>query len=134
MKIKLEDNKWEIAINALKEINEKFSPIDKINCIAKCQKILQEAISFSMGKDNLGFEDIIQPFVYAMIKACPKNIISNYNYCELYLIDVLRKKDFGSSLSQFSLIITFIKEMKYDDLVGITEEEFGMDEIEEITK
>ena len=69
-----------------------------------------------------------------MIKSCPKNIISNYNYCELYLIDILKKKDFGITLSQFNLIINLIKEMKYDELVGITEEEFGKDEIEEITK
>lgn len=131
MKIKLEDNKWEIAINALKEINEKFSPIDKIKCVANSVKILQDAINFNTGKGSLGVDDCIQPLVYALLKSCPKNIISNCNYCNLYLNEELQKKGFGASLAQFNLIINIIKGMKHDELVGVTEEQFGKDEVEE---
>ena len=131
MKANLEPDKWEQAINTLKEVDDKFSPIDKIECVSNSLKILQDAILFSSGKGSLGVDDCIQPFVYTMIKACPKNIISNYNYCDLYLNEMLKLKGFGASLSQFDLIINIVKGMKYDELVGVTEEQFGKDEIEE---
>ena len=133
MKVKLEEDKWEKAINVLKEIDEKFSPIDKIECVANSIKILQDAINFSTGKGSLGVDDSIQPFVFAMIKACPKNIISNCNYCNLYLNENLQKKGLGASLAQFNLIIKIVKGMKLDELVGVTEEQFGKDEVEETT-
>ena len=133
MKIKLEEDKWEKAVNALKEVDEKFSPIDKIECVANSLKILQDAINFTSGKSSLGVDNIIQPFVYAMIKACPKNIISNCNYCNLYLNEELQKKGLGASLSQFNLIVNIVKGMKLDELVGVTEEQFGKDEVEETT-
>ena len=133
MKIFLEEDKWEQVINALKEIDEKFSPIDKVKCVAKSLNILQDAINFTCGKGSLGVDDCIQPFIYALIKACPKNIISNYTYCDLYLNDMLKLKGFGASLSQFNLIINIVKDLKHDGLVGVTEEQFGKDEIEEAT-
>ena len=92
MKVELEDDKWEKAINPLKEINEKFSPFDKIECMANSFKILKNAIKFSSGKKDLGVDDYLQPFTYVMIKACPKNMISNCNYCNLYLNAKLQKK------------------------------------------
>jgi hypothetical protein len=127
MEVKLEEDKWEKAINALKEIDEKFSPIDKVECVANSLTILTDAINFTSGKGSLGVDDCIQPFVYAMIKACPQNIISNYYYCSLYLNEKLQLKGFGASLSQFNLIINIVKNMKCDELVGVTEEQFGND-------
>ena len=131
MQITLEDDKWEKAIKVLKEVDEKFSPIDKIECVANSVKILQDAINFNTGKGSLGVDDCIQPLVYAMLKSCPKNIISNCNYCNLYLNEELQKKGLGASLAQFNLIINIIKGMKHDELVGVTEEQFGKDEVEE---
>ena len=133
MKVKLEEDKWEKAVNALKEIDEKFSPIDKVECVANSLTILTDAINFSWGKGSLGVDDCIQPFVYVMIKACPQNIISNYYYCSLYLNEKLQMKGLGSSLTQFDLIINIVKQMKCDELVGVTEEQFGKDEVEETT-
>ena len=132
MKVNLEDDKWEKAINSLKEIDEKCSPIDKIECMVKSLKIIQDAINFSSGKFCLGVDDILEQLKYALIKACPKNINSNYNYCDLYLNEILKLGSYGSSLSLLKVIIDKIKEMKCDDLVGVTEEQFGKDEMEEI--
>ena len=132
MKVNLEDDKWEKAINSLKEIDEKCSPIDKIECMVKSLKIIQDAINFSSGKFCLGVDDILEQLKYALIKACPKNINSNYNYCDLYLNEILKLGSYGSSLSLLKVIIDKIKEMKCDDLVGVTEEQFGKDEMEKI--
>ena len=66
-----------------------------------------------------------------MIKSIPKNISSNYQYCELYLNSELSKKQYGVILTQIGLVINIIKRMKYNDLIGVTKEEFGIDEKEE---
>ena len=69
--------------------------------------------------------------IYTIIKSKPKNICSNYQYCELYLNSDLAKTQYGVILSQIGLVIECIKKLKYDDLINVTEEQFGTDEIEE---
>ena len=66
-----------------------------------------------------------------MIKAKPKNICSNYQYCELYLNTELAKTQYGIILSQIGLVIEVIKKMKYNDLINVSEEQFGKDEFNE---
>ena len=63
-----------------------------------------------------------------MVKAKPKNIFSNYNYCRIFLDTDLSKLQYGSLLTQMGMIINIIKEMKYNELIGVTEEQFGVDE------
>ena len=92
--------------------------------------MLQNSIKFSSGKTDFGVDDLIQPLIYIMIKSKQKNIFTNYKYCELYLNKDLAKKQYGSILSQLNLIINIIERMKHNELIGVTEEEFGKDEIE----
>ncbi len=40
----------------------------------------------------------------------------------------MAKKQYGVILSQIGLVIECIKRMKYDDLIGVSEEKFGKDE------
>ena len=121
----------ENSIEYINDIDDKLTPVDKIKNFAKAIEIVQNSITFSSGKDELGVDDMIKPLAYIMIKSRPKNISSNYQYCELYLNSELSKKQYGVILAQIGLVINIIKTMKYNDLIGVTEEEFGIDEIEE---
>ena len=113
----------------LKDIDDELTPVDKIKIFKKVIEIIQNSINFVSGKTELGVDDIIKPLIYTIIKAKPKNICSNYQYCELYLNSELAKREYGIVLSQIGLVIEFIKKMKYNDLINVSEEQFGKDEI-----
>ena len=130
----INESLMEKAIEHLNNIDDKLTPVDKIKSLAKAIEIIQNSINFSSGKDELGVDDTIKPLIYIMIKSMPKSIITNYQYCELYLNSELGKKQYGVVLSQIGLIIRIVKRLKYSDLIGITEEQFGIDEIEEDEK
>ena len=119
----------EQSIEYLNDIDDKLTPVDKIKSFGKAMEILQNSINFSSGKEELGVDDVVKPLVYIMIKSKPKNISSNYQYCELFLNSELGKKQYGVILTQIGLTMNIIKNMKYNDLIDVTEKQFGIDEI-----
>ena len=121
---------WQFSMDYLDEINKKYTPQDKLKVVLKSFNILQNSITFSSGKKELGVDDTIKPFIYILIKAKPTTIFTNYNYCQLFLNDNLCKTQYGILLSQLGMIMNIIKDMKYNDLIGVTEEQFGKDEEE----
>ena len=119
---------WKISMDYLNEINRKYTPADKIKSISKSFAILQNSITFCSGKKELGVDDTIKPLIYILIKAQPKNIFTIYQYCQLFLNSDLAKKEYGILLTQIYLIMRIIKDMKYNELIGVTEQQFGKDE------
>ena len=115
---------WKNAINYINEIDDKFTPVDKLKCLGKAFSILQNSITFCSGKDEVGVDDTIPPLLYILIKSKPKNLISNYNFCSLFLNSELSKKEYGILLSQIGLVINVIKDMSYKDFINISEEEY----------
>ena len=122
------ENLWETCINYLNEIEDKFTPADKIKCISKAFTILQNSITFCSGKKELGVDDTIKPLIYILLKTKPKNMFTNYNYCQSFLNADLAKKQYGILLTQIYMIMRIIKDMKYNELIGVTEKQFGKDE------
>ena len=120
---------WKTSMEYLNEINSKYTPLDKIKSILNAFSILQNSITFCSGKKELGVDDTIKPLIYVMIKTKPTNIFNNYNYCQLFLNSDLAKKEYGILLTQIYLIMRIIKDMKYNELIGVTEQEFGKDEV-----
>ena len=116
------------AIEYINDIDDELSPVDKIKKFSKAIEIIQCAINFSSGKSELGVDDVIKSLIYTIIKSQPKYICSNYQYCELYLDSDLAKTQYGITLSQIGLVIECIKRLKYNDLINVSEEEFGKDE------
>ena len=119
---------WQFSVDYLNEINNKYTPQDKLKVVMKSFGILQNSITFSSGKKELGVDDTIKPLIYVLIKSQPKNIFTNYAYCQLFLNDNLCKTQYGILLTQLYMIMNIIKDMKYSDLIGVTEEQFGKDE------
>jgi hypothetical protein len=122
------ENLWNTCMNYLNEMEDKFTPADKIKCISKAFTILQNSITFCSGKKELGVDDTIKPLIYILLKTRPKNIFTNYNYCQYFLNADLAKKQFGILLTQIYMIMRIIKDMKYNELIGVTEKQFGKDE------
>lgn len=86
------ENLWNTCMNYLNEMEDKFTPADKIKCISKAFTILQNSITFCSGKKELGVDDTIKPLIYILLKTRPKNIFTNYNYCQSFLNADLAKK------------------------------------------
>ena len=122
------ENLWKASMNYINEMDNKFTPADKIKSIAKAFSILQNSIAFCSGKNELGVDDTIKPLIYILLKSKPKKIFSNFNFCQLFLDPELSKKQFGILLTQICMIMNIIKDMKYTELIDVTEEQFGKDE------
>ena len=103
----------------------------KLKKLRNAIDIIENLIAFSSGKNTLGIDDTTEPLIYIIIKAKPKNICSNYQYCELYLNSNLAITQYGLILSRIGIVIERIKNLKYSDLINVSKEEFGKDEIEE---
>ena len=119
---------WNTSIDYINEINNKYSPADKIKSLSKSFSILQNSITFCSGKKELGVDDTIKPLIYILLKSKPTNIFNNYNYCQLFLNSDLAKKEYGILLTQIYMIMRIIKDMKYNELIGVSEQQFGKDE------
>ena len=118
----------DISINYMSEMDKKFTPVDKIKVFIKALDILKNSMTFNSGKSDLGLDDTLQFIIYVVLKSKQKNIYRNYNYCNLFINPELGKKQFGSMLTQLGMVINIINNMKYTELIGITEEQFGQDE------
>ena len=119
---------WKSSILLINQLDEKFTPQDKVEKFGKAFGILQNSLTFSSGKKDLGIDDTISILIYVIIKAKPKNLFSNSKYSQLFLHPELAKRMYGILLSQIEMVKNIIYNMKYTDLIGVTEEEFGKDE------
>ena len=108
-------------------MDSKLTPQDKVKNFGKAFSILQNSITFCSGKKELGIDDTISTLIYVVLKSKPKNIVSNSQYCQLFLSPDLSKKQFGILMSQMEMVKNIIYDMKCKDLIGVTEYEFVQD-------
>ena len=127
----INENLIKNAIENVNDIDDELTPVDKNKKLGKVVEIMQNLVAFSSGKSGLGVDDITEPLIYIMIKSKPKNICSNYQYCELYLNPNLALAQYGFILSQIGVVIERIKNLKHSDLINVSKEKFGKDEVDE---
>jgi len=119
---------WKASMYLINEMDYKLTPAEKVKNFGKAFSILQNSITFCSGKNDLGIDDTISSLIYIILKSKPKNIFTNSKYCQLLLNPDLSKKQYGILLSQIEMIKNIIFDMKYSDLIGVSEAEFGKDE------
>ena len=124
----INENLCQECYKYINDIDKKITPVEKIKYFGKAFSILQNSMKFSLGEKDLGVDDTLKPLIYVMIKAKPENIFSNYDYCRTYLDKDLSKHSYGALLTQIGMIINIIKDMKYNELIDVTEAQFGFDE------
>ena len=117
----------EFSIDYIKEMDKKQTPIDKINSFGKAIDILKNSMTFNSGKKDLGLDDTLSFIIYIILKSEFKNIYTTLNYCTMYINQELGKKHYGNLLTQLQMVINIIKNLKYNDLINVTQEEFGKD-------
>ena len=117
----------EYAMDYIKDINIKKTPIDKLSNFGKAIDIIKNSITFNSSKTDLGLDDTLSFIIYIILKSQFKNIYTNLNYCKIYMNQELEKKVYGSLLTQLNMVVNIIKDMKYNDLINITKEQFGND-------
>ena len=123
----ISENLLETVIEYINDMDKQYTPVDKIKTFGKAFSILQNSMSFVSGKKDFGIDDTLPSLVYAIVKAKPKMINTNFNFCKYYINPELDKKEYGILLMQIGMVIKIITEMKHTDLIGVTEEQFGND-------
>ena len=118
----------EISINYISEMDKKLTPVDKIKIFGKAIDILKNSMTFNSGKTDLGLDDTLPFIIYIVLKSKQKSIYTNFNYCNLFINPELSKKQFGNMLTQLGMVMDIIKNMKHNELINVTEQEFGKDE------
>lgn len=118
----------DVSIDYIKEMDSKNSPMDKINSFGKALNFLSNSMEFNSGKVDFGVDDLLPLLIYIVIKSRPQKLQSNYSYCMNFINKDLLKKQYGSLLTQMGVIKDIIKNMKYNELTDVSEEQFGVDE------
>ena len=126
-KIMINENLLKTAKEYINAMDDKFTPVDKIKMFGKAFQILQNSMTFSTGKTDLGIDDTLPSLIYIILKSQPKKINTNYNYCKNYINPELEKKEYGVLMMQIGMSIKVITEMKHTDLIGVSKEQFGND-------
>ena len=85
------------------------------NCIKNLVKLNGE------NEQNLGIDRQISILNYSFVKAQPKNIETDCNYIELF---IEKDGENDNLLAQLKLSKNFVKEIKYNSLIGVKKEEF----------
>jgi len=115
------------VIYYFKQIDIEKSPRKKLMNMSNVFKSITNLVDFNYGEDKIdvGVDDQMPILNYSFIKAQPERIYSNCRYMDLYIGDK-RSKGEGSQLSQLIGICQYIKDLKYDSLFDVTEEEFNI--------
>ena len=103
--------------------NEK-SPRKKLNNLNNIFISIKKLIQFTKGDSFEGVDDQFPLLTYCFIKSRPWGIYTDCNFMQLYIGN---KKDEieNSELAQLLSICNFIKEVKYNSLYNINENEFN---------
>ena len=106
-----------------KQLNIEKSPRKKLLSIDGIEHTVSFFYLFN-GKNEIGLDDQISILSYAMVKVQPIIYDSNIQFMRLYGkmggLDVE-----GNKLDQLTAVGDFIKDVKYDNLNGVTLEEFN---------
>ena len=110
-----------------KKIQIEKSPRRKLLNMSKIFKTISNLLDFNSGEEkvDIGVDDQMPILNYSFIKAQPERIYSNCKYMELYIGDKSSKEE-GSQLSQLMGICMYVKDINYNSLIDVTEEEFNL--------
>ena len=112
------------VIDCFKSMDTEKSTRKKILYMNDIFSSISKVVKFNGGDENTGVDDQMPILNYAFVKAQPNRIYSNIKLLELYLGDMGSKKE-GSQLTQLIAACDFIINLRYDNLNGVTKEEFN---------
>ena len=99
------------------------SPRKKIENINNMFQIILQVVEFNRGKKNIGVDDQLPVLSYYFIKAKMNKFLSNLKFVQLYR-NSLNENGNEIQLVQLFAICNLIMNIKYENLIGVTKEEF----------
>ena len=100
------------------------SAYDKLECIKNAYVTMNNTVKFISGKKQDAGQDELTPlFQYILIKAQPKNLITNINYIKCFLNESELIGSRGFYVSQMESASSFIININHTDL-KMSKEEF----------
>ena len=111
------------VIDNFKSIDNQHSPRIKILFLDKIFELITKIVSFNGGNTNLGVDDQMPILNYCIVKAQPNRIYSNIKFMELYRNSLIEKGN-PNELVQMIASFEFIKNIDYNNLNGVSQEEF----------
>ena len=111
------------VIDNFNSLDNAKSPRIKIIMIGKIFELISKIVFFNGGNTNLGVDDQMPILNYCIVKAQPNRICSNIKFIELYRNSLIEKGN-DNELTQMIALCDYIKNIKYNNLIGISQEEF----------
>jgi len=78
------DEMWEYAAQVLNQMDNRLTPLEKLDCIVECFKTITQVLELASAKEGGGGADETLPImIYVLLLACPKRIHTNINFVTL---------------------------------------------------
>ena len=101
---------WKYAIQALKDTDERMSPVEKLSCLVECITIIVNVLELCSNSDSgISSDDSLPIIIYIVIKAQPKWMYSNLNYINKFRDQSKMLAQSGFCFSQIQSAIQFIE-------------------------
>jgi len=105
------------AIEELKVLNEKKSPIEKIECVKKCSFAIGNVLkNFKDGKVLTGADEFLPLLILIIAKCNPINLHSNLKYLQKYTHPSKLVSEVGYLLTHFICAAHFLENVDADAL------------------
>ena len=117
-------NELKSAQILIKEMNEKKTCYEKLNCISEIYNTINNTIKFSTGRnEDAGADDLAPIFQYIIIKSKPERFFSNINFIKCFIRPIKKRGIYGFLLTQLEFAAQFINNIDHTK-VKLSEEEF----------
>ena len=100
------------------------SPRIKISYLNKIFGLITKVVIFNGGDGEIGVDDQMPILNYCFIKAQPNKICSNLKFMQLYRLSLVEPGN-ENQLAQLEALCTFMKNINYENLNGVSKEEFN---------
>ena len=111
------------VIDFFAKLDKEKSPRVKFIYMKKIFVAINDVLRFNGKEGDAGVDDQMPILKYSFIKARPQHISSNYKFMNIF-IGKNKNRSEGSQLTQISGICEHVVNLTYDQLNGVTKEEF----------
>ena len=111
------------VIDFFAKLDKEKSPRVKFIYMKKIFVAINDVLRFNGKEGDAGVDDQMPILNYSFIKAKPQHISSNYKFMNIF-IGKNKNRSEGSQLTQISGICEHVVNLTYDQLNGVTKEEF----------
>ncbi|CAD8056666.1 unnamed protein product [Paramecium sonneborni] len=108
------DEMWDLAVEALLNIDNCKTAVNKLEAIITCSKIMNDVLKLTSLKEEATSADTVLPIlIYILIKAAPQRLHSNLNFVQIFLDKSKNVSQQGYCLTQLQLAIQWLEEVDH---------------------